>query len=32
MIITYATKCEKFPNENGEINNIYISESYIDFD
>ena len=23
--MTYATKCEKFPNENGEIKSIYIS-------
>ena len=25
IIVIYATKCEKFPNENGEIKSIYIS-------
>ena len=31
-IVTYATKCEKFLNENGEIKSIYINESYIGID
>ena len=29
IIVTYATKCEKSTNENGEIKSIYINESYI---
>ena len=32
IIVTYATKCEKNTNENGEIKSIYIIESYIGID
>ena len=32
IIVTYATKCEKNTNENGEIKSIYINESYIGID
>ena len=31
-IVTYATKCEQFLNENGEIKSVYINESYISID
>ena len=32
IIVTYATKCEKNTNENGEIKSICINESYIGID
>ena len=34
IIVTNATKYEKFPNENGEIKKkyVYINESYVDID
>ena len=32
IIVTYATKCGKNPNENGKIKSIYINESYIGID
>ena len=32
IIIIYATKCEKFPNENGEVKSKYIYESDVGID